>query len=229
MPRFASGRILSILFAASLVARSAAGQSAALISVVSADATTERVHIVWRVNSDVPVAGTVYRRTGNGSWGAQQAVLSGADHQIVYEDRNITPGTTYSYRVRAMDGDKMRDFGQVTVTVPTSGDPPPPGNPPPGNPPPGDPPTVPPGVMRVRPNPASTTFVISFTLTGSGPVRLDLLDVTGRHITSRNLGSMGAGGHTAQLNEAAHLQPGVYIVRLSQGGRVVWGRANVFH
>jgi len=222
MPRFASGRILTILFAASLLARGVSGQSAELISVVSADATTERVHIVWRVNSSVPVAGTVYRRVGGGSWVAQQSVVSGTDSQIVYEDRDIQPGTEYSYRVRALDGDKMRDFGQVTVTVPSAG------GPPPGNPPPGDPPTVPPGVMRVRPNPASTSFVISFTLTGSGPVRLDLLDAAGRHITSRDLGSMGAGGHTAQLNEAAHLAPGVYIVRVSQGGRVVWGRANVF-
>lgn len=225
MPRFASGRIRTILFAASLVARSASGQSAALISVVSADATTERVHIVWGVNSDTPVAGTIYRRVGSGTWAARQAVVSDSNDQIVYEDRDIQPGTTYSYRVHALDGDKMKDFGQVTVTVPTAGTPPP-GNPPP--PPPGDPPTVPPGVMHVSPNPASTSFVISFTLTGSGPVRLDLLDVTGRHVASRDLGSMGAGGHTVQLNEAAHLQPGVYIVRLSQGGRIVWGRANVF-
>ena len=221
MPRFASGRMLMFLAAASVLARGAAGQTAALITVVSADATTERVRIVWRANSTVPVPGTVYRRVGSASWEARQTVVSGTDSQIVYEDRDIEPGTQYSYRVRAFDGSRTRDFGQVTVTVP--------GNPPGGNPPPpGSTPTVPPGVLLVRPNPASTSFVIAFTLRGSGPVRLDLLDATGLHVTSRDLGSMGPGGHAVQLNEAAHLQPGVYLVRVAQGGRVVWGRANVF-
>jgi hypothetical protein len=64
---------------------------------------------------------------------------------------------------------------------------------------------------------ASTPSVISFTLAGSAAATLDLLDLNGRRVLSRDLGSFGPGSHTLSLDRGA-LRPGVYFVRLTQAG-----------
>jgi hypothetical protein len=72
------------------------------------------------------------------------------------------------------------------------------------------------------PNPATgrSGFSISFSLPGSGAATLELLDLGGRRVLAREVGGMGGGSHVVSFQgEAARLPAGIYVVRLSQGGR----------
>lgn len=56
------------------------------------------------------------------------------------------------------------------------------------------------------------------TLPAGTPASLELLDVGGRRIASREVGSLGAGQHMVELAAGRRLASGLYIVRLRQGG-----------
>jgi hypothetical protein len=69
-----------------------------------------------------------------------------------------------------------------------------------------------------RPNPATKTRVnVAFALPNSAPARLELLDISGRRVVSREVGSLGAGRHTVNLSQGSALASGLYWVRLTQG------------
>jgi hypothetical protein len=46
-----------------------------------------------------------------------------------------------------------------------------------------------------------------------------LLDVSGRELAAREVGSLGPGRHLVRLDAAGHTPPGIYWLRLTQGGR----------
>jgi hypothetical protein len=68
---------------------------------------------------------------------------------------------------------------------------------------------------------------VSFSLTGDAAATLELFDITGRLVTGRDVGSLGPGRSTVNLAAAGPVLPGVYLVRLSQGGRVRTARVVV--
>jgi len=73
----------------------------------------------------------------------------------------------------------------------------------------------------VRPNPSHGELLnVVFVLPMAAPARLELLDVSGRRVSEREVGSLGAGRHTLDLGEGQHLAPGLYLVRLTQGANV---------
>ncbi len=72
---------------------------------------------------------------------------------------------------------------------------------------------------RVYPNPAVSSLGISYSLGGWAPARLELVDVTGRQVLGRDLGSPGPGHHEARLGAGSSPPPGVYWLRLSQAGQ----------
>ena len=72
-----------------------------------------------------------------------------------------------------------------------------------------------------RPNPARRQLSISFTLTSRGPAMLELLDLTGRRLLARDVGSLGPGPQVVTLDrEVARLATGVYLVRLREESRI---------
>jgi hypothetical protein len=80
----------------------------------------------------------------------------------------------------------------------------------------------------VRPNPMrGRSMTVSFTLAASGNASLELLDVAGRRLASRDLSSLGAGRHAVDLGMANRLAPGVYLVRLRQGSAIRVSRVAV--
>jgi len=58
---------------------------------------------------------------------------------------------------------------------------------------------------------------VSFSLPSAQRATLELLDVTGRRIVRREVGSFGVGPRTLDLSQGQHLAPGLYLVRLTQG------------
>ena len=80
----------------------------------------------------------------------------------------------------------------------------------------------------VRPNPAvGRTLNVSFSLPAARRARLELLDVMGRLVASADVGAMGAGGHVVDLAAGRPLAPGLYLVRLTQGGEARTARVVV--
>ena len=73
-----------------------------------------------------------------------------------------------------------------------------------------------------QPNPARDRLSVSLALPSAAPARLELLDLNGRRVLSRDVGALGAGYHVVPLDrDVAKLPAGVYALRLSQAGRVV--------
>jgi hypothetical protein len=48
--------------------------------------------------------------------------------------------------------------------------------------------------------------------------------VNGRRVALREVGALGTGRHTVRLAEGVRLRAGVYLVRLSQGGKAATAR-----
>ena len=70
------------------------------------------------------------------------------------------------------------------------------------------------GALR---NPSANGLEVGFSLTGSEAARLELLDVSGRRLVSRDVSGLGAGSHTVRLTGAGSQPAGVYFVRLAEG------------
>ena len=70
----------------------------------------------------------------------------------------------------------------------------------------------------VRPNPASGRGLhVALALPTGAAARLELLDVSGRRVLARDVGSLGVGRHTVNLAAGRSVAPGLYWVRLTQG------------
>ncbi len=69
-----------------------------------------------------------------------------------------------------------------------------------------------------RPNPArGGRLRIHFALPSDAPARLELFDLAGRSMASRDVGALGPGRHAEDLAAGRALPPGIYLVRLTQG------------
>lgn len=67
-------------------------------------------------------------------------------------------------------------------------------------------------------NPAhGRALVVDVALPSADPARLEVLDVMGRRVAMRELGSLGTGRHSVDLSAEQRLSPGVYLLRLTQG------------
>jgi hypothetical protein len=56
---------------------------------------------------------------------------------------------------------------------------------------------------------------------------LDLIDVAGRRVLRREVGSLGPGPHSVTLEAAPPIRPGLYFLRLARGPRVLTDRVAV--
>jgi hypothetical protein len=83
-------------------------------------------------------------------------------------------------------------------------------------------------ITRVAPNPARDGRVtIAFTLPDDAPATLELFDPRGRVVCARALAGAGEGSIVLP-GERSRLAAGVYVVRLTQGGRSVRTKSVVF-
>ena len=67
-----------------------------------------------------------------------------------------------------------------------------------------------------RPNPARDGVTIQLSLPDGAPARLDLIDLAGRTVATREVGALGAGRHAVRFVDS-RLPAGVYFVRLVRG------------
>jgi hypothetical protein len=79
----------------------------------------------------------------------------------------------------------------------------------------------------VQPNPAVSALGIAYVLGSWAPASLELIDVAGRPIVRRDLGSPGPGRHEARMGTGALTASGVYWLRLTQNGRSVSSKVTI--
>lgn len=182
------------------------GTVSALASLVDAAVEPGRVALHWFTpDGSVPRA-TVERAEAGGEFEALGEVLADGAGHLRYEDRTVQAGITYRYRLAVADGATITYLGQVTIRVPAA---------------------VSFGIDGFRPNPAAGEVSVVFALESAAPARLELLDVAGRRVLAEDVGSLGPGQHVLRLEKAASLPAGVYVLRLTQSGRVVTTRSAI--
>jgi hypothetical protein len=71
---------------------------------------------------------------------------------------------------------------------------------------------------RVGPNPARGELSVEFSLADGTSATVELIDIAGRRVAAREVGSFGPGRHRLELRE--EFPAGVYLVRLAQGTRM---------
>lgn len=113
-----------------------------------------------------------------------------------FEDRSIHPGARFGYRLGVLRDGVESWLGETWIDVPAAA-------------------TL--ALRGPRPNPSSAGLRIDFSLPSRDPARLDVLDIGGRRVLERDVGSLGIGDHSVRLNGPGELDPGVYLVQLRQG------------
>lgn len=175
-------------------------------SLVEAHATPDRVRLVWFVRDSDGTVVTVWRRDSAGEWQSRGDIVRDDANRATFEDRNVTPGVTYSYRLEFRGRVATAFGGEVAVTVPSAHRL---------------------ELAGARPNPTtSEALEVAFSLSRRGTARLELLDVAGRRMAWRDLGELGAGSHRASFQRES-LAPGLYVIRFAAEQRVLTARVMV--
>ena len=175
-----------------------------LPALLSAAATPTLVRITWFVGEDATSA-EVYRRTEEGDRVVLATASPDAGGRVVYEDHAVAVGRRYGYQIGVGGGDAELFSDETWLEIPTQ---------------------APLALDGVLPNPASGLELrVSFTLPDDGPATLELLDATGRKLSSVQIGALGAGRHLVSLDRAAGRAPGLYWVRLTHSGSQLSRRA----
>ena len=174
------------------------------LSLVSAQAEPGLVRLTWYAASGIGSVATVYRSVVSGPWSAVGKVAPDGSGQLVYEDRAVLPGARYGYRLGVMDQGREVFAGETWVEVPL---------------------TAELALGGVRPNPATQALAVTFSLPDASPARLEAFDLAGRRVAAREVGPLGGGSHEVRLGESRPLAPGIYLLRLTRGERVLKARA----
>lgn len=76
------------------------------------------------------------------------------------------------------------------------------------------------GKLNIVPNPAHGPATVNIGMEHASQATLQVTDLLGRHIGSKDLGLLGAGDHSVDLGQVTpHLAKGIYLVRLQCGSQ----------
>ena len=172
--------------------------TATLATLAGLEAGPDRIRLTW-YSGNAALAATVYRRTVGQDWVSLGETVSDGSGYLRYEDRSVTPGTRYGYRLGIVEEGSETFVGEVWAVAERLGF----------------------ALEAVRPNPTrGEDLTVQFVLSAQLPARLELFDVAGRRVAAREVGSLGPGRHTVNLARGTRLAPGWYEIRLSQGAEM---------
>lgn len=185
------------------VARIRNDGTAAQASLANAVAEPGVVRLLWFSPDGSSFAATLERDSEARGFAPIAELRADATGQIRYEDRDVVAGVTYRYRLVVTEAGSRTILGEVTLRVPES---------------------LALALEPARPNPTAGPLTLAFVLPSAARASVELLDVSGRRVLSREV-SAAAGRQLLRLDE--RLAPGVYVARLSQAGRAVTSRVVV--
>ena len=184
------------------------GQSASMTSSTDADPGEARVQ--WDVQNATSPYAAVYRREQGTPWTSLATVEADASGVVTFVDGTVSPGGRYGYLL-VVPSQRGGEFGGETwVDVPATIE--------------VDPPALSFALDRVLPNPVVDRFAVTLSLPDAAPTRLDVFDLAGRRIATRDVGSLGSGRHVIEMGRAGDYRPGIYFLRLSRSDRSLTGR-----
>ena len=164
------------------------------------------VRLIWDGEGVENLRTVLYRATGDvGEW-VELGHPSVTNGRLVFEDRNVQPGTRYGYQLAVPEGSGETRLDPVWVTVPQ------------------------PAVLNLAgafPNPGEGNVTVRFSLPGRTVATLELFDLKGRRVTRQEVGSLGPGEHLVPLLARPGLAAGIYLVRLTCNQRVLTAKACV--
>lgn len=188
-----------------ILAASPESPVATLVTLLSAERTAEGVRLRWYANGNDGLFARVQRRIEGGNWIEIGTTSVDGRGYLTFDDLGVEPGRGYGYRL-SIPGDEEEAVyaGEVWIAA-----------------------TLPPlALIGVSPNPApggKATLVLS--LAANQDALVEVFDIHGRRVESHLIREPRGGGSNLELGRERRLRPGVYLVRLAQGGRVVHARA----
>jgi hypothetical protein len=181
------------------------GSTATLVSLINVDASPDRVVLHWRLGQGG--VARLERSTAPSSWLEVGQARSDGNGDVTFEDRDIEAGGQYAYRLSVWSDRQWTIADEVQVDVPMG---------------------VALSLAGLRPNPATgRELAIHFSLVSTEPASLEMLDLAGRVVQAREVGSLGPGQHVVHLGDGARIRPGIYMLRLVQGEKIRHARAVV--
>ncbi|MEQ1832017.1 MAG: hypothetical protein ABL977_03095 [Candidatus Eisenbacteria bacterium] len=166
----------------------------ALPQLVSSESGPGRAHLVWRGAEGDTVLYSVQRRTDAEGWQTLSTGRVGRDGLLVCEDRRVLPGTQATYRLAVETRTALVGLEEISIDIPLP---------------------MPLTLRFARMEDRGRTVRVSYVLETHDPASLELIDVAGRRVLVRDLGSPGAGSHEERFASSV-LPSGVYFARLHQ-------------
>jgi len=172
------------------------------VSLVSAEASPGRVTLTWWA-SEPPALARVERREDLDGWRRIGEPVAGGDGLLRFEDVGAVAGRRYSYRLCWSEDGSERSTAETWVSVPAAA-------------------ALALALEAPAPQPSVGEARVAFTLPASGRATLAVFDLAGRRVEAHDLGGLDAGCHTLTVGGA--LPPGLYLLRLTQGGAAITRR-----
>ena len=194
-PCWTDGRLGNPDIRAAVIATDAVTPTLAALS--SAIVIRGHALLTWDMGGSLGEA-TVERRVLPADWQPLAALSDAGRGLVTYEDATVLPGVTYRYRLAVATASGVRYTEETQIVVPVRAEL---------------------ALEGVSPNPTVSKLSIDFVLADTAPATLELVDLSGRRVLSRTLGSLDPGRHHAQLGDVRLLPAGMYFVRLRQGTR----------
>lgn len=183
----------------------ASGATAVSATLVKAEAEPGTARLEWRLSQGVRLTG-VFRSMDAQVWEQiGSPALIGAD-RVIFEDHSVQAGARYAYRLAYLDGGVQGNTAEVWVDVPAA---------------------YRFALSGAHPNPVVGEVNVHFSLSSSTRADLELFDLAGRSVAAASLTNPTPGPQHLRLADGRRLDPGVYWVRLRQGGDVAKSRVVV--
>jgi hypothetical protein len=179
--------------------------TAALASLISSDPSPSGVALIWDLGTSAAQI-TIERRTETTDWIALATQNPDGTGRVSYDDRTVTPGSRYGYRLRTFSGTRTTTSAETWISIPL---------------------TLQLAIDAPRPNPTSGPLAISFSVPSAGRAALDVMDVTGRRVRHRELEIAAASRQLVSFAADGALAPGLYFVRLTHHERSVTSRVAI--
>jgi len=174
------------------------------VSLATLQAEPDHVTLSWYAGGRPGLVATVERRESATGFVALGEAVADANDMLVFVDRAVTPGARYAYRLAWNEGDIRRTTPESWVEVPV---------------------VASFALHGARPNPAVNGVFVSFALPDAAPATVELLDVSGRRVCAKAV--TGPGTQLVNVSAGLALEPGLYLVRLTHGGRSLTARVVV--
>lgn len=182
------------------------GPVAVELTLARSEATPDLVALEWRTGEPASFTATLERSDRPGEWRVLATLSPDGEGRLTYEDRAVTPGRRYGYRLAWEAAGARATSAEAWVETPAA---------------------LELALHGFAPNPSPARASVAFTLAIEGAAQLEVFDVGGRRVHAREVGSLGVGRHVVRLDERGGLPPGLYLLRLTTPGRTVTTRGVV--